>query len=128
MSVRLNRRLQRAVNLLGDTVNNIDAEIFTVLYRGAQSIVAGAKQRVHIDTAALFDSIRLEVVSQSPPHIRVIAGGINVNPKTGRIVDYAVAHEADYPYMQPAIDSVSPQIRTALVTILEKHYEEINND
>jgi hypothetical protein len=67
-----------------------------------------AKVYVRVDTGALRDSIRLERGAEDV--VRVRAGGYVINPKTGKLVDYAWIVEEKYPYLQPAIDEVAPMI------------------
>jgi len=69
-----------------------------------------AKVYVDVDTGSLRDSIRLERGGAGRDEIRVRAGGYIVNPKTGRLVDYAVFVEAKHPFLAPAAASVEPMI------------------
>jgi len=58
----------------------------------AEQIRDTAKQLCPVDTGSLQKSIRLHRVARPGGHtvsIGVIAGGRVVNPKTGRVVDYA---------------------------------------
>jgi hypothetical protein len=80
-------------------------------------LMAGLAQvHVRVDTGSLRDSIRVERGGKTLHwrQVRVRAGGYVVNPKTGRLVDYAGAVEAKYPYMKPAWASVRPQAETII--------------
>lgn len=65
-----------------------------------------AQQLCPVDTGSLENSIRVEEASTENPSlscaVRVIAGGEVVNPKTGKVVDYAWIVEAKTPFMLPA--------------------------
>ena len=83
----------------------------------AAHLMAGLAQvHVRVDTGSLRDSIRVERGGQSMHwrEVRVRAGGYVVNPKTGKLVDYAVIVEVKYPYMRPAYEEVRPQIETII--------------
>jgi len=77
----------------------------------AQLMSGLAKVHVRVDTGSLRDSIRVERGGQGMHwrEVRVRAGGYIVNPKTGRLVNYAAAVEAKYPYMRPAWREVQPE-------------------
>lgn len=70
----------------------------------------------HVDTGSCRDSIRIEDVSTSEGQrtICVRAGGYIVNPKTGKLVNYAAILEAKYPFMAPAWAQVQGQIEDVL--------------
>jgi len=71
-----------------------------------------AQVYVPVDTGSLRDSIRVERGGQGKHWrvIRVRAGGYKTNPKTGRLVDYAVFVEAKYHFMEFAWRAVCPDI------------------
>jgi len=77
-----------------------------------------AKVFCPVDTGSLRDSIRIEEVpTQNEDYsreVRVRAGGYTTNPKTGRIVDYAVFVEAKEHFMELAWNMVSDQLTTIL--------------
>lgn len=87
------------------------AAALEVMYQQCGLIRDLAKIYVRVDTGSLRDSIRLERGGPGRDTMRVRAGGYVVNPNTGRLVDYAAAVEAKYPFFQPAIASVRPMIR-----------------
>lgn len=66
---------------------------------GADFMVNIAKIHCLVDTGSLQKSIRKE---RTQDIVRVRAGGYVTNPKTGRIVDYAVYVEQKNPFMRPA--------------------------
>lgn len=72
-----------------------------------------ARSVVRVDTASLQKSIRTGQIAKPAGHtvsVRVTAGGYIVNPKTGKLVDYAVlVHDgtsrmAPNPYMALAVE------------------------
>jgi hypothetical protein len=83
-----------------------------VLLERARYMRDVAQVLVPVDTGSLRDSIRVERGGQGLHwrEIRVRAGGYIVNPKTGRLVDYAVYVEAKYPFMKPAFDEIKDNI------------------
>jgi HK97 gp10 family phage protein len=89
-----------------------------VLLERARYMRDVAQVLVPVDTGSLRDSIRVERGGQGLHwrEIRVRAGGYIVNPKTGRLVDYAVFVEygtgkmAAQPFMQPAFDEIKDDI------------------
>jgi HK97 gp10 family phage protein len=94
----------------------------------AEKIRDRAKELVQVDTGALQRSIRVGIYSRPAGHvhsIRVTAGGYERNPKTGRIVDYAVYQERGtsrmkaQPYLGPAYqafkDDLAKEIKEAKV-------------
>jgi len=75
-------------------------------------LMAGLAQvHVRVDTGSLRDSIRVERGGQTMHwrQVRVRAGGYIINPRTGRLVDYAGIVERKHPYMRPAWNDVRPQ-------------------
>lgn len=83
------------------------------ILNGAHLMVGYAQVYVDVDTGSLRDSIRIERGGQKLywREIRVRAGGYVTNPKTGRLVDYAVYVEARHPFMLPAYLEVRDQIK-----------------
>ncbi len=64
-----------------------------------------AQVNVLVDTGSLRDSIRVERGGEGQHwrQIRLRAGGYITNPKTGRLVDYAVFVEEKHPFLRPAV-------------------------
>jgi hypothetical protein len=85
---------------------------FEVLMKQAELMKDLAQMYVPVETGALRDSIRIERGGQNLNwrQVRVRAGGYVVNPKTRRLVNYAVFVEHTQPYMRPAFDEVRPTI------------------
>lgn len=85
----------------------------------AHLMKAYAIWKVRVDTGSLRDSIRVERGGKTMhwAQVRVRAGGYVTNPKTGKLVHYAAAVEAKYPYMRPAFEEVRPQIETIIIRI-----------
>ena len=73
------------------------------LNEGADFIVSMAKNNVRVDTGTLQKSIRKQRTKDRVVSVR--AGGYFVNPKTGRLCDYAHWVEMNYPYLEPAVDT-----------------------
>lgn len=78
----------------------------------ADLMVSYAQVGVRVDTGSLRDSIRRERGVDSPHHrvMRVRAGGYIINPRTGKMVDYAAVVETKFPYMRPAWLQVQGQV------------------
>jgi hypothetical protein len=87
-----------------------------VLLDQARLMVGLAQVYAPVDTGALRDSIRVEVGGEGAGwrQVSVRAGGYIMNPKTGRLVDYAGIVEMRQPYMAPAWEEVAPTIREML--------------
>ncbi len=89
------------------------------ILEAAHLMVGLAQVHVRVDTGSLRDSIRVERGGKGLhwAQVRVRAGGYIVNPKTGKLVHYAAAVEARFPYMRPAYEEVRPQIETIITRI-----------
>lgn len=85
---------------------------FEAINEAADLMVGFAQVYVLVDTGSLRDSIRKERGGQGKHWrvVRVRAGGYITNPKTKKIVDYAVHVERRKPYMKPAWENVRPQV------------------
>lgn len=77
---------------------------------GADFMKMMAKNLVLVDTGTLRKSIRKERGGKGRLTVSVRAGGYFVNPKTGKLCNYAHWVEMKYPYMRPAYDMVRPYI------------------
>ena len=107
------------VDLNSGTVKQDIADIPNKILEGAEEaimqiaylMVGYAQVHVRVDTGSLRDSIRVERGGQSMHwrEVKVRAGGYIVNPKTGKLVNYAAAVEAKYPYMRPAWNEVQSE-------------------
>jgi hypothetical protein len=88
-----------------------------VLVAQANVMKGLAQVYVDVDTGSLRDSIRIERggIGQHWREVRVRAGGYITNPKTGKLVDYAIYVEARHPFMLPAwleiADTVAEMIK-----------------
>jgi hypothetical protein len=97
-----------------------------VLLDQAHLMAGYASVGVPVDTGSLRDSIRVERGGEGMGwrQVRVRAGGYIVNPKSGKLVDYAVHVESRFPFMAPAFEMIKPQIEELLRTsIVEKANE-----
>ena len=106
----------RLIARLGRASDRIDSETVEGLNQVADRIVEDTKATVRVDTGSLQKSIRKQHhLSQGHVHsIGVSAGGYIVNPKTGRIVNYAryleygTSRMPPHPYMTPALEQNRP--------------------
>ena len=73
------------------------------LDEGASFIVMMAKILVLVDTGTLQKTIRKERAGVGHRTVSVRAGGYFVNPKTGKLCNYAHWVEMNYPYLAPAV-------------------------
>ncbi|MFQ6094866.1 MAG: HK97-gp10 family putative phage morphogenesis protein [Candidatus Bathyarchaeia archaeon] len=113
----------RLIARLGRASDSLDPQTVEGLIDAADRIVQDAKAMVRVDTGSLQKSIRRQHhVSRGHIHgIAVTAGGYIINPKTGRIVDYAhhleygTSRTLAYPFMQPALE----RNRAFLVQVLK---------
>jgi hypothetical protein len=102
------------------TIKRDIAEIPNKLLDGAEEailqiadLVLGLAQvHVRVDTGSLRDSGRKERGGRGKMwrEVKVRFGGYVVNPRTGRLVDYAAIIESRYPYLKPAVQEVRPQM------------------
>ncbi len=109
------------LDLFSPTIKQDIVELPNVLLEGAFEgamqaayLVLGIAQiHVRVETGALRDSGRIERGGQGKYWrvIRVRFGGYKINPKTGKLVDYAWIVEIRYPFLGPAVKEVYPQIR-----------------
>ena len=85
---------------------------FEVLMKQAELMKGLAQVYVPVDTGSLRDSIRVERGGESLNwrQVRIRAGGYITNPKSHRLVNYAVIVEAKQPFMRPAFEEVKPTI------------------
>jgi len=85
---------------------------FEVLIEQAHLIQGLAQVNVRVDTGSLRDSIRVERGGEGEHwrRVRIRAGGYITNPRTGKLVDYAVFVETHFPFLGPAVDEVKPTI------------------
>ena len=106
----------RLITRLGRASEGIDPETLYGLNQVADRIVEDAKATVRVSTGSLQKSIRKQHhVSQGHIHSTgVSVGGYIINPKTGRIVDYAryleygTSKMPPYPYLAPALERNRP--------------------
>jgi len=113
------------------------ADIPNKLLEGAEEailevahLMAGLAQvHVRVDTGSLRDSIRVERGGQGLHwrSVRVRAGGYITNPRTGKLVDYAVVVELKYPYMRPAWNEVQPEAQEIIRRICLEHIRELES-
>lgn len=100
---------------------------FEAILEAAHLMQGLAQVYVLVDTGSLRDSIRVERGGEAMHwrRVRVRAGGYVVNPKTGKLVDYAVHVERMHPYMRPAWESVRSQVEAIVRRKCLEHVKEI---
>jgi len=83
-----------------------------VLLDRAYLMLGIAQLNVRVDTGSLRDSGRIERggMGKHWRRIRVRFGGYVTNPKTGRLVDYAVIVERKYPFLRPAYEEIKGDV------------------
>lgn len=79
----------------------------------AQLVLGLAQIYVRVETGSLRDSGRIERGGQGTHWrtVRVRFGGYVVNPKTGKLVDYATHIERRYPYLSKAAQETEMETR-----------------
>jgi len=123
--------VKRNFNALTEGMNPAAARVLKEI---AEEVKTEAKELVPVDTGALRDSIRLIVTAKSAGNITrvgVRAGGYEVNPKTGSLVNYAVyvefgtSRQSPQPYLIPAASKKASRIMRLLLkelVILPRKY------
>ena len=123
--------VKRNFNALTKGINPAAARVLKAV---AEDVKKEAKERVPVDTGALKASIRLIVTAARAGNVTrvgVRAGGYEVNPKTGKLVDYAVSIEfgtsrqTPQPYLIPAASKKASRIMRRLLKeliILPRRY------
>ncbi len=89
---------------------------YEVLMGQAHLIVSLAQVYAPVDTGSLRDSIRVERGGEGLQwrQIKVRAGGYVTNPKTGKLVNYALVQELRTGFMRMAVGEVTPTIATMI--------------
>ena len=116
MSIRFSIKWENLDNyrryLATSMPKDFEESVFEALDKTADDVRDRAKQLVTVDTGSLRKSIRKETRARPIGNIiyrGVRAGGYIVNPKTGRLVDYAAHVEygtsrtRPQPYLRPAL-------------------------
>lgn len=123
--------VKRNFNALTRGINPAAARVLKAV---AEDVKKEAKELVPVDTGALKASIRLIVTAARAGNVTrvgVRAGGYEVNPKTGKLVDYAVSVEfgtsrqMPQPYLVPAVSRKAVPIMRRLLReliILPRRY------
>jgi hypothetical protein len=78
----------------------------------AQLVLGLAQIYVNVDTGALRDSGRIERGGEGLnwKEVKVRFGGYTVNPRTKKLVDYAVHVENRYHYLARAVQDANPEM------------------
>jgi len=78
----------------------------------ARLVLGLAQIYVNVDTGALRDSGRIERGGEGLnwKEVRVRFGGYATNPRTGKLVDYAVHVERRYRYLARAVQDANPEM------------------
>lgn len=120
---------------LKDTLLYFPNDVAEVMRDVLDKMVVEAKIRVRKDTHSLKKSIRRETYAQPAGCILQMGfrgGGYIVNPKTGRLVDYARDQEYGTsklrrtggftPYMRPSADKFEPEMERRLKQVGIKRF------
>ena len=114
-----------------DTLLYFPKDVAEVMRDSLDKMVVQAKIFVRKDTHSLEKSIRRETYAQPVGCILQMgfrAGGYVVNPKTGRLVDYAGHQEygtsraAFTSYMRPSADKFEPEMKRRLKQVGIKRF------
>jgi len=94
--------IKQDLELLPERIMDIAWEVIIQKVTLAKGL---AQVNVLVDTGSLRDSIRVERGGEGKNwrQIKLRAGGYITNPKTGRLVDYAIFVEEKHPFLRPAI-------------------------
>ena len=78
----------------------------------ANLVLGLAQVYVNVDTGALRDSGRIERGGEGLTwkEVKVRFGGYATNPRTGKLVDYAMYVERRYHYLQRAVNDANPEM------------------
>jgi len=89
---------------------------FEELDQQAELMKGLAQTFVRVDTGSLRDSIRKERggIGKNWRVVTVRAGGYVTNPRTGRLVNYAVHVEQKYPFMRPAWEQIRGNVESLI--------------
>jgi len=89
---------------------------FEELDQQAELMKGIAQVLVRVDTGSLRDSIRKERggIGKNWRVVTVRAGGYVTNPRSGKIVDYAVHVEQKFPFMRPAWEQIRGNIESLI--------------
>jgi len=113
-------KMDLADTLVKEKLANLPEKIlewaYEELMKQAELMKGYAQVYVPVDTGSLRDSIRVERGGEGLHwrQVRVRAGGYVVNPKSRRLVDYALHVELRTPFMRPAFEVVRETIATMI--------------
>ena len=118
------------------TIKSQIAQIPSKLLEGAEQaimetayLVLGLAQvHVRVDTGSLRDSGRIERGGKGLhwAEVKVRFGGYIINPKTGKLVNYAAIIEQRYPYLRPAVQEATPEIRATINRVCFHNLESLD--
>ena len=126
MSINLNLSETYVKEKLAQLPEKMLEWAFEVLLEQAHLMAGLAQVYAPVDTGSLRDSIRVERGGEGLHwrQVKVRAGGYIVNPKSGRLVNYAAVVEQRQPYMRPAYEEVRPVIAEMIkASVVEKANE-----
>jgi len=119
--------LNKVKVMIDNLKNRLSQEGKTRLHVFVEEIRNDAKTLCPVDTGSLRKSIRIETYAAPAGEIHRIgvrAGGYVVNPKTGRLVDYAnhveygTSRSPAQPYIRPAFINKQARLKSLLREIL----------
>ena len=114
------RLIARIVQLQQWVLDEAAAEAVKLV---AMHIRDTAKLLVRKDTRSLEHSGRLSVYARPSQHVHnisVLFGGHVINPKTGKLVDYALYQEMFSPYLRPACEIHKRELTHTMLQIISK--------
>lgn len=119
--------LKQAVADLEGLPDKLFEAALEAILEQAELIKGLAQVHVRVDTGSLRDSGRVERGGQGARWAKVSVrfGGYVVNPRTGRLVDYARIIEDRYPYLKPAVDAVRPQVAGVIRRYCLQHVKDV---
>jgi len=95
----------------------------------AHLILGLAQVHIRVDTGSLRDSGRVERGGKTMHwrQVRVRFGGYIVNPKTGKLVNYAAIVEQKWPYLRPAGEEVRGQAEELIRRVCLEHVKTLGS-
>jgi len=114
----------------------LQKEVKPKLHESVERVRDEAKRLCPVDTGSLEKSIRIQAYSKPAgvmAKIGVSAGGYIINPKTGKIVDYAghveygTSKSPAQPFLRPAFKIEERNIRQEMMNAIRKAMESYFN-
>lgn len=106
--------LNQLVATLADKTNGMDSRTSLVVRKSAFDIERIAKTLAPVDTGFLKNSIHTVIQTNN---FRVYSAEVIADANYASYVEYGTSRMAPQPYMQPALDRVSPGFIAAMTAI-----------